>query len=638
MYKSILSIFIFIISFYSVSSQNLNYSVLIIPDSLKKDANVVIRYIEEDLNILNKNKATLNVRKAITILKKSGEEHAKVLISYNSFKEVNSITCKIYDKFGKFVKKIGKKDIFDIAAFDGYSLYNDIRYKYIKKPALNPPYTIELEYELTYKGLYSLPDRDAFPDFNVSVEHAIFEINAPSDVKFFTKEINCENVKSLKFENENSTYSERYEIKSFKAIKKEPFNNQIKDYFPIVLIRLSDFDLGGYYGNSDTWENLGKWENQLLQGRDIIPDETRNKILGLVRNVESDLEKAKLIYKYMQSKTRYVSIQKGIGGMQPFLAETVDETGYGDCKALSYYTMSLLKIAGIKSYYSSVYAGRNYSPLIKDFPSHQSNHVILCVPFEKDTIWLECTSQTAPFGYIGTFTDDRDVLIIDSDGKGKIAHTTVYPEEVNTQFRYAEIDLDETGSISSKIKTVYAGLQYENVWRILDLSEEEKEKKLNERIALPNMKIKKFSFVNNKNIIPSVAENLKIDVKNYASVSSNRIFLIPNILNRKGNIPRKIKDRKTDIVFRRGFTDADTIIYNIPEGFNLEYLPENIKESNKFGSYEVSYHFENSKLTYIRKRIIHKGTFPPEKYEDLRSFYKLMYNADKKAIVFVKGI
>lgn len=628
------TIFIVLLSLV-LYSQEINYSVLLIPDSLKDNADVVIRKNMQELIINDASNAVLKVKEIKTILKKSGEEHAYLVVPYSKFYKVTYIKGKIYDKSGKLIRKIKKKDIFDISHYDGFSLYTDNRLKLIKKPAENPPYTVEYEYEINFKGILSFPSWQPVPDYRVAVQNSELLISAPKQYKFCTKSFNYSDEKLINEIKTNINYS--WNLINFKAVEKEPFNISIKNLVPYVLIAPSDFELDNYKGNADTWENLGAWINKLNTGRNSLNEETVQKIRELTENATTDIEKAKIVYEYMQEKTRYVNIALGIGGWQPFKAEDTHRNGYGDCKALSFYTKSLLELIGINSHYVIVRAGKNAPFMRKDFPSNQFNHAILCVPIENDTVWLECTSQTVPFGFIGTHTDDRDVLIIDSDGKGKLAHTTVYPEEVNTQFRYADIDMDETGSISSEIKTVYAGLQYEKVWRILDLSDEEKEKKLNKRIALPNMKINKFSFANNKDIIPSVEETLEINIKNYASVSSDRMFLVPNILNRKEYIPKKIENRKTEIVFRRGFTDIDTIIYNIPEGFKIEYIPENVTENNKFGNYEVSYYFENSKLTYIRKFIVHKGTFPPEDYDDLRNFYKLMYNTDKKTIVFVKN-
>ena len=58
-------------------------------------------------------------------------------------------------------------------------------------------------------------------------------------------------------------------------------------------------------------------------------------------NETDPIEKAKIVYKYMQEKTRYISVQVGIGGFKPMLAKDVDRLGYGDCKALSNYTKAL---------------------------------------------------------------------------------------------------------------------------------------------------------------------------------------------------------------------------------------------------------------------------------------------------------
>ena len=126
-------------------------------------------------------------------------------------------------------------------------------------------------------------------------------------------------------------------------------------------------------------------------------------------------------------------------------AETVDRLGYGDCKALSNYTRSLLDAVGVKSYYALVTAGENLEEMTESFPSNRFNHAILYVPLANDTLWLECTNQHLPFGYIGGFTDDRKALIITDDG-GKLLHTTVYTAANNRLERTTEISLDPLGN------------------------------------------------------------------------------------------------------------------------------------------------------------------------------------------------
>ena len=125
----------------------------------------------------------------------------------------------------------------------------------------------------------------------------------------------------------------------------------------------------------------------------------------------------------MQDNTRYVNVTLGIGGMKPYPAEYVSNNKYGDCKALTNYMKALLQCAGIESYYSTIYAGGTApgsDPL--KCPGQQFNHVILAVPLENDTLWLENTSNTNPFAYPGTFTQNRQALLVDGS-KSRLVRT-----------------------------------------------------------------------------------------------------------------------------------------------------------------------------------------------------------------------
>ena len=348
------------------------------------------------------------------------------------------------------------------------------------------------------------------------------------------------------------------------------------------------------------------------------------------------MEKVKKLYEYLQSKTRYVSIQLGIGGYQPFEASVVDEVGYGDCKALTNYMKTLLKSAGILSYYTLVKSGSSALPILKDFPSNQFNHVILCVPMDNDSIWLECTNQEIPFGYLGSFTSDREVLLIKENGS-EIIRTPAYPLEENKQIRKAEVTLDENGNGNVQVETVYSGLQFENVRPILQARHEEQKKAIYQKTDIPTFDLNEFSYAVEKNSIPKATEKLNLSLRNYANVSGKRLFFSPNLMNKNSFVPPKNAGRKNPIVRKTPYVDIDTISFKLPETMHPEYLPEPQSISSPFGTYEASYQVEQGALIYTRKITINKGEFPASEYEAWLNFYQEINKADHTKVVLRKS-
>ena len=123
----------------------------------------------------------------------------------------------------------------------------------------------------------------------------------------------------------------------------------------------------------------------------------------------------KAVYDYLAKTTRYVSIQLGIGGLQPITATDVCRTGFGDCKGLSYYAGSMGNELGIPATYTVI--SSTIERLLPDFSSaNQMNHVILQVPLPQDTLWLECTNPQLPFGYVHQDIAGHDALLIQPTG------------------------------------------------------------------------------------------------------------------------------------------------------------------------------------------------------------------------------
>ena len=335
---------------------------------------------------------------------------------------------------GKLIRKIKSSEVKDASGSAGYPLFGDIRYKYFQPLISVYPYTVEYEYELEITGSYYFPDWIAFDGYNVSIVKSGFTMSVPADYKLLYKQLNFSEPPLVETNGKFTEYS--WNAENVKAVDHEPLSDDLDHYFKTVYTTPSEFVLDGYHGKMYTWQDFSDWIAQLNKGRDILSEASAAKVKEMVKDLPDDRSKVKRLYAYLQERTRYFNVALGIGGLQPVDANLVDEVGYGDCKGLSNYMKALLKAAGIESYYTLVNSGGSFPQLIEDFPSHQFDHAILCVPMPKDTIWLECTSQTIPFGFLGDFTSDRKVLLIKEHG-GDLAKTPVYGIQDNFQYTKA---------------------------------------------------------------------------------------------------------------------------------------------------------------------------------------------------------
>ncbi|MGZ2371475.1 DUF3857 domain-containing protein [Ancylomarina sp. YFZ004] len=608
----------------------IKYPVSSISEELKKDAHTVVRLNETIFSVESIKKATIKNHMVITILDKNGEYASKKTVGYDKLLQLKSFKIHIYDAEGKLIKKAKNSDIKDYSATSGGTLFDDNRVKYYEALQNDYPFTIEYEYEREFNGILNYPEWRAINAYNRSVEQAEFTINIPQNLKLRTKTYHFEG--EFHKSSADSTDIYVWGVNNIKAFKSEPFSPDFNEIVPRVVPAPLMFEMEGYKGSQETWADFGKWDNQLIKDRDNLPLETIEKVKELTANCKSVNEKIEILYQYMQSKTRYVGIQLGIGGWQPFPAETVDKLGYGDCKALSNYMKALLKAVNIPSNYTSIRAGSGKHYFDKDFVKSQFNHIILMVPMPQDTVWLECTSQTKPCGFLGSFTNDRDALVHTEEG-GKLIHTPVYKVDQNTQITSANVIIDINGNAKASVITNYKGLQYENLEGIYEDGPEEQKKALYKSIKLSDFTIEKLKLEQNKKRLPESKLELDLGIKKYLSKTGERLFMPINLMNRKTYIPKKLKERKNPIVLNYPYCDIDSIQYTLPENMTIENLPKTVNLETEFGKYSNQIMVNENKITYIRNYEMYKGQFPAEKYEAIRKFYKSIVRADKAKLI-----
>jgi len=401
---------------------------------------------------------------------------------------------------------------------------------------------------------------------------------------------------------------------------------------------LEHFNLEGIEGNAKSWKEMGKWfYDEILIGTTELNDKTKIKIKSLVGNENDPLKKAEIVYKYVQGKTRYVSIQEGIGGWKPMLANEVDKLGYGDCKALTNYTRSLLNEVGVLSYYSRLYGDSDKREIHTDIVSFQSNHVILAIPNNENYVWLECTSQIQPFGFQGNFTDDRNAFIIKPEG-GEIVKTKTFTETDNLQVTKGSYQVTENGNFIGKVKIISKALRYDNEFGKERKSKEDQIKNYKEEFSnINNLSIKKINFQNNPNTI-EFTEELELEAAGYAQNSAGKLMFALNAFDQNLYVPKKYRTREFPFETETGYTNEADIEITIPDGFMVEAKPNGVELSTEFGNYKIEFKTVSpNKILCKRNLIIKKGLYESSKYESYRKFRETIAKTDNSKIVITKA-
>ena len=610
------------------------YSVALISDSLRKNANAVKR--DEELRIIIKSpsKAVIMHRYAITVLNEAGAEAAQYENSYDKRQSLENISGTLYDATGKEIKSVKKKDISDFSANDESSLMTDDRIKRHNFYFSQYPYTVEYEDEVKEDGIFFLPSWHPIEDVKYSAEQSSCIVEAPADFKVRFKQIALSEGPAITEKSGTKTYTWR--VKNLPAVVQERYQPSFAEINPAVFIAPSQFEIEDYKGDMSSWKTLGEFINTLNNNRQELPEKIKQDVHRLTDNISDEKEKINALYNYMQQNTRYISVQMGIGSWQPFDANYVAAKKYGDCKALSNYMVSLCKEANIKAKYVLITAGDHRKGLWEDFPSPYFNHAIVCVPCKKDSVWLECTSQTASPGYLGSFTENRKALLIDEDG-GHIVNTPVYNASDNLQLRKITARVDEEGTLKAAVHTHLTGIQQENAHDLMyGATAEQKQRYLNNTLSLPTYSVEKFEYKEEKNINPAMDEWLSITAPSYATVTGKRLFITPNFFSRSSSRLDEDRNRKYDIEFDDPFTDIDTVEINIPAQYSVESMPEPVNIKNAYGSYSISFDLKQDKINMIRRNERNAGVYPKAEYDAVAAYLNKIYKADRSRVVLVK--
>jgi len=607
-----------------------------IADSLKENANSVLRFQYEEYNVSGPGKYIYKSHSIVTVLNEKADYQSYVALGYNKkFVNVSSFEMVIYDASGKQIKKYHKSDLYDQAIESEESLVSDERKLSIVHTIASYPTTVEISYEKEVNSSFDLGGWAPKEEAEQSVQHAYCRVSIAPNAGFRYLNNNIKISPQLAKSADKDVYM--WEVSNIKATKKEESILPDK-VIPQIWFAQSKFNCFGYPGDFSTWSDFGKWIYDLNKDVCTLSPQRVEEVRKMTDTIKSEKLKVKFLYELLQKSMRYVSVDLGIGGFKPFDANFVDQKKYGDCKALANYMYALLKAINIPSYWVVINRGMNGKSANAAFPYNVFNHEILVVPFKNDTTWLECTGNHQPFGMLDESTLDRVGVMVTENG-GKLVHTPKSKPSNNEFNCNVHLQLKEDGGAKATILINATG-EYRLEYIELTATKLDDQKEFWQRV----LDIKQptvFDYDPGKDTLYTKHVNLNLEYDKFCDVIAGdkqfyRAMVFPLFRFTAPVEEKRVNDYYFDFPLQKSCVTT----IDLPSGYEVESLPANASLKFTNGLYTLNYVYNKDKNQVIgtAKFVLNNQVIPAAKYTEMQEYFDSVAKAQNKKLVIKKKV
>jgi len=384
------------------------------------------------------------------------QQWGQIQVGYNSANERVEIAYVRVIKADGTVVKAGDDAVQDLSAplEQQAPVYTDYRQKHITVPGLRPGEVLEYdivtvihtalapgEFWADYDFDKSNIDLDEEVDVDVPAGRAIKLKNKP-EMNPTISETNGRRVyhwTNSHLEREDDQKNKDKDKDKNKKKKKHP-----EDERP-------DIQLTSFV----SWEQIGLWYAGLEKDRRAPSPEVRAKAEELTKGLDNDLDKVEALYDYVAKNFRYVSLSLGLGRYQPHASSDVLHNQYGDCKDKHTLLASLLEAEGMHASSVLINSSRKLDP---DVPSpSQFDHVITMLPMGKQEIWMDTTSEVAPFRLLAYSLRNKLALVVPASGTPHLEETPADTPMPDSEISEVDGTINQIGKLEAHVHYTFRG-------------------------------------------------------------------------------------------------------------------------------------------------------------------------------------
>jgi tetratricopeptide (TPR) repeat protein len=417
----------------------------------------VIEYFHNTARFESDGTGTRQARVRVKVQNEAGvQQLGQLAIGYNSGNEKLEVDYVRVRKADGQVVSAGADAVQDLSApiEREAPVYTDFRQKHITVPALRPGEI--LEYQMTTHVHTPLAAGHFWLEHNFIEDAIVLEETLTVSVPA-SREVKLKNHADRVPAIEDNDGRRNYVWASRNL--KRPGADDDQDPRPKKKKRKKPESPHVQLTTFQSWEGVGRWY-AALEGERVAPSAAiRAKAEELTKGLTTDAEKIEALYDFVAKNFRYVSLSFGLGRYQPHAAAEVLTNQYGDCKDKHTLLASLLDAAGLEAQPVLINSRRKIDA---DMPSpSQFDHVITAVPVDGELLWMDTTTEVAPFRLLSASLRKKQALLAARSGgragAPRLVETPADPPFAASQVVEVEGKVSELGKLDAKVRYTLRG-------------------------------------------------------------------------------------------------------------------------------------------------------------------------------------
>lgn len=578
------------------------------------------------------------VNESRAISKSKNTQEYSIRIPFDSFSEISNIKGSTY--IAKTDKRVDLSS-FSIGTFDAEfeNIYkSDNKFKYFVMPKVEDNSLIEFSYKTKLKQPRFL---SSFRFQNpIKTETAKLQIRCQSSTEIGYKLFGNYQDKIVF----NKTKEGNFDIYTWEAKDIPEFEGEEDmpsslHFMPHIIFYIKSYEIDGKKeALLGTPEKLYQWYYSLT--KDINKtDQTalKSKTLELIKDKNSDLEKAKAIYQWVQQNVHYVAFEDGMGGFIPREASDIFQKLYGDCKDMANLLNEMFRYAQLNS--NLTWIGTRQKPYTyEDVPTPQvDNHMITNVVIDGKSYFMDATDKFCPFPFPSAFIQGKEALIGKSEKEFKIEKVPEVESSRNKTIILMKLNLENYNIVGDASVTL-SGLKKSYLLNNLS-AYNQKESEIwkniitanNQKILLDIQELQKNDYQE----LPSKA-NFKLKLENGLKDVNGKLLLKPILLFPLKESLIDIEKRKLSIENDLAYAYEIQYEYQLPVDYKIEFMPENAKTENDLGTFDIQYKVVKNTITVTQKIESKKLLLDNKDFILWNSFIKALNKQYNQSIILSK--